>query len=85
MRRVIIFSLSSVPLQLPLTQVGPLSAHVALLVKQLPLKGTKLPQTVKYWVPSPVAKRLSKVCVVSSGMGMAVLLQPASVSVVMGD
>jgi len=43
MRRVIIFSLSSVPLQLPLTQVGPLSAHVALLVKQLPLKGTKLP------------------------------------------
>ena len=84
-RRTVRFSLSSVPLQLPELQVGPLSTHVALAVKQLPLRGTKFPQIVKYWVPSAVARALSKPCVVSSGMGTAVLVQPASDRPVSGE
>ena len=47
-RRTIRFSLSSVPLQLPELQVGPLSTQVASAVKQLPLRGTKFPQIVKF-------------------------------------
>src|SRR3972149_4912995 len=78
MRRVMVLVLSSVPLQLPPLHTGPLSTQVALAVKQLTLSGAKLPQIVKYCVPSAVARALSNVGVASSGIGIAVLLQLAS-------